>query len=361
MFRITRWPGIALILCAATVSLFPPAIVSAGGAYPATMAWSPDGQYIVSTPYGARGPRIFNRKGQQVRYVKYEALAWNATWSPDSHHLAFLTNEPALRLMDVETEESEILLGQNFGAAKIHWSPDGAWIAINENGSRGGVYLIPVDSGDVERVGVEKSYFVGWSPDGAHFLLWQNDVLYVGATGDTTLTPLHDEAFKAHVFAEWSIDGRQIAMTLIDAETEVLDIFTVDVDGENLERITTGRNAFAVGWSAEDVGIIYVTTNDRVQDLWVTELASGDVRNLTGTGTFGFKTVYLTHDRSFAVFYRVGLQVLRLEDGETREIDGGTFAMAPDSNVLAVQHPAKNDILHIVSLDALWETPAVIP
>ena len=109
MLRITRWFGVALILCAAAVSLLTSTSVNAGGAYPPSMAWSPDGQYIVYAPYGARGPRIFDRDGQQVKYVELEAQVWNPTWSPDSRQIAFLTNEPALRLMDVGAEESEIL------------------------------------------------------------------------------------------------------------------------------------------------------------------------------------------------------------------------------------------------------------
>lgn len=360
MLRRYRWLSILFTLCIVTALLLGSAVVNAGGAYPATMAWSPDGQYIVYAEYGANGPRIFNRAGESVLYHELEALVWNPTWSPDSRKLAFLTNEPALRLLDVEAGESEILLQQNFGGSQIHWSPDGEWLAINENGSRGAIYLIAGD-GSIERVGAERAYFVGWSPDGSQFLLWQNDVFYVGAPGETALTPLHDGQFKAHVYAEWSADSSQIAITLINAETEVMDVFVVENDGENLAPLTDGQNAIVVGWAADDAGVVYVTTNDRVQDLWIAGIATGEVRNLTGTGTFGFHEVFLNFDRSLAVFYRAGLYVLRLEDGEMREIDGGIFALAPDDNLLAFAASSTNDEIRVVSLDDVWEMPVATP
>lgn len=361
MFRRYRWICIGFTLCVVTASMPGLAVVNAGGAYPATMAWSPDGQYVVYAEYGANGPRIFDRAGESVQYHDLEALVWNPTWSPDSRKLAFLTNEPALRLLDVKAGESEILLEQNFGSSQIHWSPDGEWIAINENASRGAIYLIASDDSSIERIGAERAYFVGWSPDGSQFLLWQNDVLYVGAPGETALMPLHDGHFNAHVFAEWSADGNQIAITLINAETEVMNVFVVEKDGENLEPVTEDQNAIVVGWVADDSAVVYVTTNDRVQDLWITELASGEVRNLTGTGTFGFHEVLLNYDRTLAVFYRAGMYVLRLEDGEMREIDGGTFALAPDDNLLAVAASSTNKGIRVVSLDEVWETSVATP
>lgn len=360
MLRRYRWLCIVFTLCVVTASLFGSAVVNAGGAYPASMAWSPDGQYVVYAEYGANGPRIFNRAGESVLYHELEALVWNPTWSPDSRKLAFLTNEPALRLLDVEAGESEILLEQNFGGSQIHWSPDGEWLAINENGSDGAIYLISGD-GSIERVGKERAYFVGWSPDGSQFLLWQNDVFYVGTPGETALTPLHDGQFKAHVYADWSADSSQIAITLINAETEVIDVFVVENDGENLTPVTDGQNAIVVGWAADETAVVYVTTNDRVQDLWIAELASGEVRNLTGTGTFGFHEVFLNFDRSLAVFYRAGMYVLRLENGEMREIDGGTYALAPDDNLLAVGDPRNTDVIRIVSLDEVLEAPVATP
>jgi Tol biopolymer transport system component len=361
MLRRYRWLCTVFTLCVVTASLLGTATVNAGGAYPATMAWSPDGQYVVYAEYGANGPRIFDRTGESVQYHELEALVWNPAWSPDSRKLAFLTNEPALRLLDIEAGESEILLGQNFGGAQIHWSPDGEWIAINENASRGAIYLIAGDGSSIERIGAERAYFIAWSPDGSQFLLWQNDVLYVGTPGETALTPLHDGQFKAHVFAEWSADSSRIAITLIDAETEVIDVFVVENDGENLEPVTEDQNAIVVGWAEDDAAVVYVTTNDRVQDLWIAKLASGEVRNLTGSGTFGFHEVFLNYDRTLAVFYRAGMYVLRLEDGEMREFDGGMFALAPDDNLLAVAASSTNDEIRVVSLDELWETPVATP
>lgn len=126
------------------------------------------------------------------------------------------------------------------------WSPDGQWIAYSFIGGPEHIYLIGADgSGGSELVVREQRDFrPEWAPDGSHLVF-------------TSV-----------------IDGVHVMMR-------------VDVDGGNLEQLSETAEAFGdPDYSPDGRRLVFFTDEPRPRDLYVREVANGEITALTSTPDF---------------------------------------------------------------------------
>lgn len=65
-------------------------------------------------------------------------MAWEPTWSPDGKSIAFVDNEPQIRIVDVASGNIQTadVAGNNIerGSMSLSWSPDSQWLAYSKTG-----------------------------------------------------------------------------------------------------------------------------------------------------------------------------------------------------------------------------------
>jgi TolB protein len=138
-----------------------------------------------------------NTDGSNVRLIIENVVNVAPTWLRDGQHIAYLRNEQdfPVYVINIEDNNQYKMTDTRFMLFPPTWSPDGQWIA----------FLSP----DLQ--------------------------LYVMSSHGTNLRQLtHNEAVVSPL--TWSSNGRQIAFaSLTDGNQE---LYIIDVDGENLRRLT---------------------------------------------------------------------------------------------------------------------------
>jgi Tol biopolymer transport system component len=154
------------------------------------------------------------------------------------------------------------------------WTADGSQImyvfqrtAWNDRDS----YIMNADGSGKERTYIGEGKLVGFndlSPDGTELLIAKDsgnwyDVYKVNVN-DGTLTPVAADYSKVEARAYWSPDGSKIAYT------QDRQLWIMDSDGSNKQRLGTSYNVWNKDWSPDGSKILYSATgDDSGSDLWM--------------------------------------------------------------------------------------------
>lgn len=211
-------------------------------------------------------------------------------WSPDGKRIVMDRGlgegRGSLVIVDAQTgEESAVLFdGDEGGRTALNpqspsWSPDGSRIAFN-SGS-GDIYVIGVDGRDLERVTHSKrtcsDLYPDWSPDGTRIAFSRDcpgggvSVVLVGGGPIERVTDHRRDLQPA-----WSPDGREIAFT-----RNPRNIMVVEVATGTLTQLTEAEDSYAPSWSPDGQAIVFATERGGTQDLWVMRSDGTDATPLT--------------------------------------------------------------------------------
>jgi dipeptidyl aminopeptidase/acylaminoacyl peptidase len=217
----------------------------------------------------------------------------NFCWSPDGKQIAFISDQSGqfnVYTIPAEGGKERLMFDAGYPAWKVHWSPDGLWLAVTveAGGIDFGTYIVSV-KGDgtvfqiVDESGPIDAGQTCWSPDGTR-LAFSSDVhgynnigIYELATGHIFWLT-NGEGEKQ--FPNWSPDGTQLAYVfnrgtvswLVVQKPDVSPVmYQVEPGVHYLPRFTTnGRN------------IIFAFDNPRhPDDLWSLSLEDGSFAQLT--------------------------------------------------------------------------------
>lgn len=215
-------------------------------------------------------------------------------WSPDGSSIAFVRgiSEGVSQVALTDPGGTDIkVLAELSGAAHPTWSPSGDTIAFTT--SRGEMYTVGADGSDLQQItGLEDrcgERTPSWSPTGT-FLVVYRECASQGESGIYTIDP--SGAVLDKVVATGtdvlgisvSSDGRQIAFA-----KRLTGIFTVSVDGTQLEQLTTDRFDMFPVWSPDGSiafvhdGQIWTMAGGGEIAVQVTDLKGTQVRTLAWT------------------------------------------------------------------------------
>jgi Tol biopolymer transport system component len=196
-------------------------------------------------------------------------------WSPDGTRIAFVGQEgvsadtSTLWLMDADGDGLTPIV-EGFSVDEPAWSPDGLRIAfVGQQDPAGepagplGLWIVPVDGGDPRLVLEGAWEGPGWSPDGTRLVVvgWRgNDVrdLYtVNVDGSGLIRITGGGASWAT--PAWSPDGTRIACSRWDGESAV-NVYVMNANGSDVRQLTdrAGWDSLPI-WSADGSRILFAS------------------------------------------------------------------------------------------------------
>jgi Tol biopolymer transport system component len=134
--------------------------------------WSPDGDRIAfqSDRDGSQEIYVMAADGSDLRNLtQHESGDFGPAWSPDGRRIAFDSDRDGNRevyVMSANGTDVRRLTNWEGMDGVPSWSPDGRYIAFQSD--RGGngqdIYVLTVDTGQVERRTEHKAFMAAWSP-----------------------------------------------------------------------------------------------------------------------------------------------------------------------------------------------------
>lgn len=221
---------------------------------------------------------LANFDGTELQQItKENAITMSPAWSPDGRKLAYTSfkgGKPDIYVYDLVTKRT-IKLTQGIGAnSGANWSPDGKTIVFTSmvNGVTS-IYTMNATNGSGRKqiitssggIDVEPSF----SPDGTKLAFvsarFQRPHVFVRdlATGqDTRIT----FAGWYNTTPSWRPDGRKLLFAGFDKEIDRYDVFLVNPDGRQMERLTLdqGDNE-KPSWSPDGRFLVFASNRTAVK------------------------------------------------------------------------------------------------
>src|SRR5690349_10475168 len=222
----------------------------------------------------------------------------DAIFSPDSRHIAYTVilydrpgrPSPQLWLMDLATQRSHLIGGENDVAGDPHWSPDGKWLAFQGSvGEKHGLLLANADGSAVTVVAAihgTNSPLPGagqdltWSPDGKR-------IAFVSSTPDERAAEAEGDprVITRYLYKPDAAEG----MTRFN-DNQRLHIFSVDVATKEVRQLTKGiYDEHSIDWSPDGKEILFASNREPNQDeffnydIFALRVADNSIRRLTST------------------------------------------------------------------------------
>lgn len=225
--------------------------------------WAPDGNQIAFagrlSDEDTHDIYLFDIESQTVEATNLTTNTRDSlspTWSADGRWLMYVAREPeseqaTLRLLDVETQETSVLLGPMIGLETPAWSPNGSQVvfAATFSGDHELYVFDVIEENDA--LTLDRSSMVNltnnladdrypsWSPDNTRIAFTSDrngdpDIFVMNANGTSQVGLTEDPALD--IQPSWAADGQRLAFaTNRDGNFE---IYTMTDSGAELTNIT---------------------------------------------------------------------------------------------------------------------------
>jgi TolB protein len=164
----------------------------------------------------------------------------------------------------------------------LAWSPDGSALAFDRNyDGPNWIYVVRADGRRERRVSRVDEYHPAWSPEGR--------IAYVTTRGVWVMDPdgrrkqllararIRIDGYPTRSPVAWSPDGRRVAFTTGTA------LWVMSADGSGRRRVSAAGPSAGPVWSPDSTYIALTYGGE----IFVAEVATGDIRNLTDNNPIG--------------------------------------------------------------------------
>jgi len=268
---------------------------------PASAAWLPDGEHLV---YAMQGSLWRQRIGDSVaeELTSGPGYAHQPDVAPDGRRVVYshyVDDQIELRILDLETLTSSVLVRNGAVNVEPRWSPDGERVAFVSTAYEGRfhVFVARADSGEPVRItedrdsGLPRYYYSRfdhylhptWSPDGRELLVVSNRGKIWGTGGlwrmearpGAPMRLLHDEETTWRMRPDWAPDGKRIVYaSYLGRQWHQLWLTTAD-GGDPLQLTYGDYDATNPRWSPDMRRIAYVSNEAGNTALWVVTIPGG--------------------------------------------------------------------------------------
>ena|GEM_PF-594647 len=286
--------------------------------YDSDVKVTPDGKSLLfaSTRHSVH-PDIYIQKidGMSVTQITYDpADDAFPVFNHDMSRIAFASNRSGnwdIYVMDADGKNVEQITRTSANEIHPTFSPDGSKIAYSSLGSRTGQWeLWTIDLGSNERKMIGYGLFPQWSPRSdvdriafqrarqrgtRWFSAWTLDL--VGGEAKN-VTEIAFSTNAAIVGPSWNQDGTKLAFTTIvdptlaspatqggQAKGTTQDVWTINADGTDRNRLTDGRGVNAAPAWGKDGRIYFISDRGGSEAIW--SVAANDVQDTFTADTKG--------------------------------------------------------------------------
>jgi tricorn protease len=224
-------------------------LTRSSGAADRMPVWSPDGgdvawfsdsgdgyELLIGTQDGLSEPRHID--------IGNSVYAWEATWSPDGSHIAFVDDDTRIRVVEVESGDIRTADtgGTNLerGSMGITWSPDSKWLAyaktFDNNFRR--IVAWSLESGQTFTLtdALADATSPTWDRDGRHLYFLASTNLALGSGWANTSAMNADPTYAAYVMILRADDP-----TPFPLESDEEDVEEQGGDEESAEEVEGGE------------------------------------------------------------------------------------------------------------------------
>jgi hypothetical protein len=196
------------------------------------------------------------------------------------------------------------------------------------------VYVANLDGSNMKKIG-SGVYDISPSPDGSQVVYSLEDGLYIEniATGETHQIP---NTISNDRTPYWSPDGTRIAFLRAESPTSYPNLYTINPDGTDTQRITlqTG-DYYLLGWTPDSSALLFTLFTQGGYQLKKVEFASGTISDLLALRTGHVDAV--APDGNDVVFHdlidetTLGLYISHLDGSDRRLIGSEVLSSSPEN------------------------------
>lgn len=234
---------------------------------------------------------VMNADGSRARRLTRDfADDFMPDWSPDGEMLAYVNHDVNSDIYTMTFKGTNVkqITTDQFDEESPDWSPDGTKIVFDSN--RGGdwdIYVMnPDGSGqmNLSQHSAQYDIFPDWSPDGTQIAFMSDrtgngDIYVMTADGSNQTRLTYGSCHETYPM--WAPSGDQIVFEQWCDENVALVV--MNADGSDLRKLPIGEEEgnWLPSWSPDGKYIVFATQRYESNDIYVIEVASGDLTRLT--------------------------------------------------------------------------------